>query len=304
MKPAVTFVIPVYNGLPFLHEAMTSILNQTSTEWSLLLIDDASTDGSRAALAQYLDERTTACYNPRNIGLYATLSTALRRVESEWVSILMQDDRLKPSYLAEMLTLAKRHADIPVIWATEDIIGKEGQLLRKGRDTCRTKRFDPAPDTWRSVLMIGCMWTISGSFTRVDFLRALPFRTDLPHCGDYEWLLRAIRISPLLHYMRPLAELREHSGQASAANLASGRNVKEAYSIIAENFRRHSGDITFGQALSVCSRRARLAFRQMLGAIYHGRISATAQLAKYTARFAWLPMSCRATHSHSHGRVA
>ncbi|MGA2580354.1 MAG: hypothetical protein ABSH24_30525, partial [Bryobacteraceae bacterium] len=129
----------------------------------------------------------------------------------------------------------------------------------------------------------------------VDFLRALPFRTDLPHCGDYEWLLRAIRISPLLYYQRTLAELREHSGQASAANLASGRNVRESYSIIAENFRRHPADITFGQALAVCSRRARLALRQMLGAIAHGRVKATGSLGKYAVRFVSLPMKCRST---------
>ncbi|MGA2742216.1 MAG: glycosyltransferase [Bryobacteraceae bacterium] len=297
MKPPVTFVIPVYNGLSFLHEAITSVVNQTSTHWNLLLIDDASTDGSRESLAGHLDDRISVHYNPRNLGLYATLSIALQAVETEWVSILMQDDRLKPSYLAEMLTLAGRYANIPVIWANEDIIGRQGQLLRRGKDTSRIERIDPVPESWRSVLMQGCIWTISGSFTKADFMRALPFRTDLPHCGDYEWLLRAIRISPLLYYQRTLAELREHSGQASAANLASGRNVRESYAIIAENFRRYPADITFGQALAVCSRRARLALRQMLGAIAHGRVIATGSLAKYAVRFASLPISYQGTLS-------
>ena len=299
MKPAVTFVIPVYNGAPFLHEAITSILNQTSPQWNLLLVDDASTDGSRQTLARYLNERTTAHYNTRNLGLYPTLSTALQWVETDWVSILMQDDRLKPSYLAEMLALAERHPNIPVIWANEDIIGKDGQLLRRGKDTSRIELIDPVPDSWRSALMQGCIWTISGSFTRADFLRGLPFRADLPHCGDYEWLLRAIRVSPLLYYQRTLAELREHPGQASAFNLASGRNVRESYSILAENFRRHPADITFNQALAVCSRRARLALRQMLGAMAHGRVAATASLAKYAMRFASLPIACRGTLAQS-----
>lgn len=293
MKPAVTFLVPVYNGLPFLREAITSVRNQTCARWHLLLVDDGSTDGSTAALAQYLDDRTTVHYNRSNLGLYPTLSAALQWVETEWVSILMQDDRLKPLYLAEMLTLAERHANIPVIWANEDIIGKEGQLLRRGKDTSRTERIEPVPESWRSALMKGCIWTISGSLTRADFLRTMRFRGDLPHCGDYEWILRAIRISPLLYYQRTLAELREHSGQASAANLASGRNVRESYSIIAENLRRHPADITFRQALAICLRRARLAIRQMLGAVAHGRVQATASLAMYALRFAALPMNCR-----------
>jgi glycosyltransferase involved in cell wall biosynthesis len=304
MKPSVTFVIPVYNGLPFLHEAIKSVLSQTSSQWNLLLIDDASTDGSRKALDQYLDERTTLHCNRRNLGLYPSLSTALQWVESEWVSILMQDDRLKPTYLAEMLTLAERHANIPVIWANEDIIGREGQLLRRGKDTSRTERIEPTPDSWRSALMQGCIWTISGSFTKADFLRALPFRADLPHCGDYEWLLRAIRISPLLYYQRTIAELREHSGQASAANLASGRNVRESYSIVAENFHRYPADITFGQALAICARRARSALRQMLGAFAHGRVRASVSLVKFAARFVWLPISCLGAVAQYDDKVA
>jgi|SRR5580692_3913494 glycosyltransferase involved in cell wall biosynthesis len=295
IEPAVTFVIPVYNGLPFIHEAIASVLNQTSPQWNLLVIDDASTDGSREVLRRHVGERIRFDQNRRNLGLYPTLAAALRLVETEWVSILMQDDRLKPFYLAEMLALAEKHPAIPVIWANEDILGKEGQLLRPGKNTSRIEQIDPVPESWRRALMEGCIWTISGSFTKTDFLRTLPFRADLPHCGDYEWLLRAIRISPLLYYQRTLAELREHSGQASAANLASGRNVRESYAIVAENLRRHPSDITFGQAAAVCLRRATLAIRQMLGAVAHGRMKSTASLAKYALRFASLPVNFRRT---------
>ena len=293
MSEAVTFLIPVYNGLPFLHEAIASVLNQTETGWKLLLVDDGSTDGSREVLAKYADARISIRYNSRNLGLYPSLSATLLCVETEWVSILMQDDHLKPFYLREMLALSKEHPDIPAIWATEDIIGKEGGLQRKGKDTFRLQRIEPVPASWLSVLRDGCIWTISGSLTRTEFLRDIPFRTDLPHCGDYEWLLRAIRVSPFLYYERSLAELREHAGQASTANLASGRNVREAYSILADNFRRHAPDATFSQVASVCLRRFRLTLRQGLSAAAHLRTKAVVDLAKCLVQFACLPVNYR-----------
>lgn len=293
MNEAVTFLIPVYNGLPFLHEAIASVLGQTEANWRLLLVDDGSTDGSREALTEYAEGRISVRHNPKNVGLYASLAAALQFVETEWVSILMQDDRIKPFYLAEMLQLIDQYPDVPAIWATEDIIGMEGRLRRKGKDTFRLERIEPIPQSWLSVLRVGCFWTISGSLTRTDFLRALPFRADLPHCGDYEWLLRAIRISPFLYYERSLAELREHAGQASAANLASGRNARESYAILADNFRRHASDATFSQVASICLRRLGLTLRQGLGATAHCRAKAVSHLAKCFVQFAWLPFTYR-----------
>jgi len=291
MRASVTFVIPVYNGLPYLHEAIQSVLNQTYTEWQLFLVDDGSADGSVEEAARYLCDRVSIHSNGQNLGLYPSLSAVLRTVETDWVVILMQDDRLKPNYLAEMLTVAGQHPDVPAVWANEDIIGCDGQLLRRKKDTHRLERIIPGTEAWLFALMRGCFWTISGSLTTTEFFRAHPFRSDLPHCGDYEWLLRVLRTSPLLYYERTLAELREHPGQSSAANLASGRNVRESYSILAENLRRHPSDAPRDKVFAICLRRASLAIRQMLGAIAHRRASAAIDLARHAAYFMWLPFS-------------
>src|SRR6266436_345864 len=113
MTPAVTFIIPVYNGLPYLREAIESVLRQSSDAWHLVIADDCSQDGSRGLIGEYADHpRITVTYNTANRGLYGSVAATISEVRTEWVSILMQDDRLKPCYLEEVSRILERHATI------------------------------------------------------------------------------------------------------------------------------------------------------------------------------------------------
>src|SRR5438067_164874 len=112
MTPKVTFIIPIYNGSAYLAESVDSILKQTCNEWRLFLVDDCSDDNSRALMRRYRDPRITCIENRTNLGLYGSLAATVGSVQTEWVSILMQDDRLKPYYLDEMCNLLSRDPSI------------------------------------------------------------------------------------------------------------------------------------------------------------------------------------------------
>jgi glycosyltransferase involved in cell wall biosynthesis len=289
MRSDVTFIIPVYNGGNYLIEAIGSIKNQTRSDWRLLLIDDGSVDDSHKVMDSYTDKRIARHYNQKNVGLYNSLLEAIRLVNSEWVAILMQDDRLKPFYLEEMLCLIAEFPDAQAFWATEDAIRQDGRVLRKGRDTARTEIIEPGVAPWASILNRGCIWTISGSFTNRRLFTSIPFRGDLPHCGDYEWLLRATRHARFVYYERTLAELRFHPGQASAINLKNGRDVDEAYKIIKHNFIRYADDLPRLKAFFICFRRAKLVSRRAIAALLHRRFRYTTYLIQYVMRFFALP---------------
>ena len=63
----------VYNGLPYLREAVDSILRQTFTDFEFLIIDDASTDASVECIRSYNDPRIRLECNGSNIGQAASL---------------------------------------------------------------------------------------------------------------------------------------------------------------------------------------------------------------------------------------
>jgi glycosyltransferase involved in cell wall biosynthesis len=91
-SPIVTVLMPVYNGMPYLEAAITSIFEQTFDDFELLAIDDGSTDGSYEYLAGLSDSRIRLVRHARNMGLVATLNEGLDLVRGEFVARMDSDD--------------------------------------------------------------------------------------------------------------------------------------------------------------------------------------------------------------------
>src|SRR5688500_8980425 len=132
MPPLVTFVLPVFNGIPFLKMALEGIFAQTLSDWHLLAIDDGSCDDSHEFLQRQSDPRIRVIFNDHNLGLYATLNKAILMVDSLWVSIVHQDDHLKPQYLEELLDVVEQHPKAHAFWATYDTIGPQCEVYSVG----------------------------------------------------------------------------------------------------------------------------------------------------------------------------
>ncbi len=289
MSAPITVILPVYNGMPYLPEAIESVLAQQSDQVELLIVDDCSCDESRAFLAKFAtDPRISIYLNERNLGLYATLNKAITNCDSKWIVILMQDDRLKDGHLFELLTIAGRYSDVRAVWAEIDLIGADGRVIKPGLHTCKSEYISPGSSPWKSCLHRGCIWTISGSFTRRELYREFPFREDLPHCGDYDWLLRAIRSYPFVYYEKPLSEIRMHEMQASASNLHAGIDIRESYSIIRSNLAEFGRELSCSDILCLCFRRSRQVARRALAAWSRGRFRYGCSLARHAARYALL----------------
>lgn len=287
----IELLLPVYNGARYLREAIDSVRAQTREDWHLLVIDDASSDQSRQLVESYQDPRIRLSCNARNVGLYASLVAAVEMAHREWLGILMQDDRLKPDYLHEMSRLMARYPAADGFWATEDLIDEGGRVTATGADTRRIEPIEPGVASWLSVLNRGCIWTISGSMTRRRLLTQSPFRVDLPHCGDYDWFLRAVRERQFVYYERPLLELRIHARQASALNLQSGRDLTESYRVLQLHVRTHAADLTTKAVWRIALGRAQMAGRRVAGRMLRGRFVAGVRLFVCLCQFLCLPVS-------------
>src|SRR5262249_43132788 len=134
----------------------------------------------------------------------------------------------------------------------------------------------PGAPAWRSALMRGTFWTISGSLTNTTKLQQFGFRSDLPHLGDYDFLLRALMRECFLYYERPLCEIRFHGGQASAMHLASCRDLRERLQVISEQAGANANHLDFKFRLSLMCKVARSIAGRGLGALRHMRWKQTA----------------------------
>jgi glycosyltransferase involved in cell wall biosynthesis len=107
--PAVSICIPTYNYAHYLTDAVRSACEQTHPDLEVLIIDDASTDGT-AALMERLsrkDPRVRCVHNPRNLGLQANFNRCVELAAHECVKILCADDVLRPTCVALWLPAPK-----------------------------------------------------------------------------------------------------------------------------------------------------------------------------------------------------
>src|SRR3972149_6665359 len=99
----VTVLMAVYNGLPYLRQAIESVLTQSFTSFELLVVDDASSDGSVACVRSFNDPRVRLVCNERNLRQTASLNRGLELARGEYIARLDQDDLCAPDRLEKQV---------------------------------------------------------------------------------------------------------------------------------------------------------------------------------------------------------
>lgn len=121
--PSLTVLMSVYNGFPYLDQAVESILNQTFSDFEFLIIDDASTDGSRERLETWSDrdERIRLILHSKNRGLGYSLQEGVREAQGNWIARMDDDDIALPDRLERQISYLSEHPDVDILsgWAID-----------------------------------------------------------------------------------------------------------------------------------------------------------------------------------------
>jgi glycosyltransferase involved in cell wall biosynthesis len=114
--PAISVAMSVYNGERFLAEAIESVLGQTFADLEFLIVDDGSTDGSRAMIEAYAakDARIRPILR-ENRGLIASLNQMLDEARAPLVARMDADDVCLPERLAQQVAFLDAHPDYGVL---------------------------------------------------------------------------------------------------------------------------------------------------------------------------------------------
>jgi len=114
----VSVVINCYNHEPYVGEAIESVLKQSLADLELILIDNGSTDGSRAVMQSYSDPRIRHIFHDDNRSLSRRLNEGVAAARGEFVSILYSDDLMRPHKLEHQVQLMRKLGpDYGVVYA-------------------------------------------------------------------------------------------------------------------------------------------------------------------------------------------
>ena len=115
-QPLVSIIVPIYNTARYLPACLDSIITQTHQNLEIILIDDGSTDHSGQIADNYAkkDSRIKVIHQ-KNQGQSAARNLGLTMVKGEYVSFLDSDDKIKPTFIEELLTpLVNSNASLSV----------------------------------------------------------------------------------------------------------------------------------------------------------------------------------------------
>ena len=95
-QPLVSVCIPAYNGMAYLKDCLDSLLAQSFRDFELLIVDDASTDGTPEFVRQYLrrEPRLRFYRNRANLGLVPNWSRCVRLARGEWLKFVFENSFL------------------------------------------------------------------------------------------------------------------------------------------------------------------------------------------------------------------
>ena len=135
--PAVSVIIPMYNVEKYIAETLDSLLMQTFQDFEVIVVNDCSTDNSRAIAESYIEKfggRLTIFDNEKNSGAGATRNNGLRSATGEYVFFMDADDLLLLNGLEEMCTFVKDY-DVDFINCTANYrMSADGKksILKRG----------------------------------------------------------------------------------------------------------------------------------------------------------------------------
>jgi glycosyltransferase involved in cell wall biosynthesis len=131
MRPAVSVILPVYNAEKYIAQSIQSIIDQTFTNFELIILDDGSIDNTRMVVASFTDSRIKLLLNEKNSGLAFTLNKGVQYARGQYIARMDGDDLAHPQRFEKQVAYLDNHPDVCMIDCIMDYIDENGNLLHQ-----------------------------------------------------------------------------------------------------------------------------------------------------------------------------
>lgn len=205
MSNVLSVLLAVRNGERTVAAAIESIRAQTWTDWELIVVNDASTDGTAAVLARFTDPRIHVLRNDVNRGLAASLNLAFRASHGALIARMDADDVALPERFERQFAFLAGHPDV-------DVLGTAAFLVDgHGRDLGTSTRSETHDAIAASILKLNPFIHPSVMMRRHVLEQLGGYDESLLRVQDYDLWLRGLAKrfryhnlqEPLLRYRAP-----------------------------------------------------------------------------------------------------
>lgn len=213
--PRVSVITSVYNGLPYLPEAVESILDQSLSDYEYLVVDDGSTDGSWDVLTELArrDRRMRLLRNPANAGFARSQNRALESACGRYVACQDQDDISEPTRLERQVAFLEAHPEVGALGTWPAFIDEGGRPLANGRFPLLADN-----ESLQRQLILGFGFVGPSLLARRTTLIDLGgYNPEMSAAEDYDLLLRLAEVGQVANLPEPLYRYRQHPQSVSSS---------------------------------------------------------------------------------------
>lgn len=220
--PQVSVCIPTYNRVNFLAYSVQSVLNQTYTDFELIICDDCSPDNTPQIVNQWKDPRIRYIRQPQNIGRSRNMRSGFEVAKGNYFIKFDDDDALTPEFLAKTVAVLETEPMIDFVCTNHWIINQKGEKIESATQENSAKW---GKDKLKQGIIPDLMWQtfqyqslqVGSTLFRRDCLAEVNYmRPEADGCEDFDLLVR-LAIAGKQGYFLPefLMEYRFHGGQTS-----------------------------------------------------------------------------------------
>lgn len=161
----VSIIIPVYNVSEFIIECLKSIVNQTYTNFEVILIDDYSTDDSHEKIIKFTNEQNLfkVFRNSKNMGVSSTRNIGIKKSNGDYICFIDPDDYISENYIESMVNTQEKNIN--------NLVFSKINNIHNNKNTSDQTLFSQLNNTnkFSSLLIYGYSW---GKLFKTDILKS------------------------------------------------------------------------------------------------------------------------------------
>jgi len=219
----VSVIITTHNYAKFLPQAVGSVLNQTSEDYEIIIVNDGSNDHTNEVLDRYKDVEKITIINLEGVGLAKAANTGIKASTGEYVIRLDADDYFDENILLILSNILDRSPDYGMVYPDYYRVDKHGDIIDQVR---QPKVNDEVKLLDRSALAAGAM------YRRRCYDAIEGYNEELSYQEDYDFWIRFIEKFHVYNVQLPLMYYRKHSSSMSTnatERMKARRYVKQRF---------------------------------------------------------------------------
>lgn len=220
--PIISVILPVYNGEKYLKEAIDSILNQTYSDFELIILDDCSTDNTANIIKSYSDKRIRYVYNEKNLKIAASLNKGISLARGKYIARMDADDIALPYRFQKQIDIFKNNPNIDIVNIRFNIMSENGNNIRKFK-----YNISPSSNALKYLIHIDSFICHPGVMIKKEWYQKYKYKTEIDayNVEDCELWLRMISNGAQCYTIKePLLNYRINN--QSVTHVKSGKELQ------------------------------------------------------------------------------